>query len=609
MGVDFAVLSPAEASVPASVLYQVRPADPRAHVFEVRCTLHNAPAEALAFRLPAWIRGSYLIRDFAKHVIELQARRGESPVAVKRLDKRSIEVPAGIGPIELLYRVFAFDESVRKAWLDTQRGFFNGSSLFYCPDGYADRGFEVLIHPPEDPDCADWRVATSMPALDIDAAGFGRYGAPDYEALIDHPVELGKFRRQEFEVDGIPHSFVLSGRVDADLERICSDLRKICIAERALFEQQPALPQYLFLTHAVASGYGGLEHRDSTALICSRGDLPPLGQTGISKEYRQFLGLCSHEYFHLWNVKRITAQRFLDSELGAEAYTADLWHYEGITSYYDDLFLLRAGLIDVPAYLDLVAEQATRLERSPACGVHTLADASYETWIKYYQPDENAINASTNYYVKGALVALCLDLTLRRAGAHSLDEVMRALWARYGAAGLGVPEGGLEAVAEEISGLQLRPFFDRCLRSTDPLPLAELLAEFGVRCERRAMHHALDGGGRSSGRAPSAWAGLRLRAGDTTVAQVLNGSPAERAGLSPGDQLVALRGLRLNANGWTRTLEALAPNQSHELHFFRGEELMQTRIEFTAPPLDTWTLTVDDGQDACVRARVRWLGQ
>lgn len=590
------------------VRYCVRPAEPATRRFEVRCELPAGLTQPAIFRLPAWIRGSYLVRDLAKHVLDLRATRAGAPVAIERLDKSSFRVAAGLGALVLEYAVHAADESVRKAFLDTRRGFFNGSSLFYCAEGLRDVPCELRVERPRGADFRDWTVSTTLAVIDVDAAGFGLYGAPDYEDLIDHPVELGTQRHYAFEAEGVPHALVVSGRVDADFARVTADLAKICGVQRRMFGGEPSLTQYLFLTHVVSVGYGGLEHRSSTALICSRGDFPRVGRSESSKEYRQFLGLASHEYFHLWNVKRITAQAFLDSDLAREAYTRDLWHYEGVTSYYDDLFVLRAGLIDVPTYLDTLAENATRLQRAPSRLRHTLADASFETWIKYYQPDENSLNASTNYYVKGGLAALCVDLRLRRDSHTTLDEVMRALWLRYGREQVGVPEGGLERVAEEMSGLDLGAFFDQLLRRTDDLPLAELLADFGVTAELRGCTSVIDEGGRTLGRNMLPWVGLRLRAGETVVTHVLDDSPALAAGLAAGDQLLALDGLRLSGAQWHRRIEAMEPGKPLALHYFRGDELFTTTLVPRAAPLDTWTFTLAEVADEVAERRRAWIG-
>ncbi|WP_293373960.1 PDZ domain-containing protein [Nevskia sp.] len=589
-----------------AVRYRVR-CDALAHRFAITGSF-DSPLAAPVLRLPNWLRGSYLVRDFAKHVQGLKAFVDDLPVAITRLDKASFRVE-GQGRIRLEYSVHALDSSVRKAYLDTRRGFFNGSSLFYCPAGFEQSRYEISIERPDAALCPGWKLATSLRPVDIAADGFGVYLAGGYEELIDCPVEMAAYQSIDFDVDGIAHSLILSGRCEPDLPRLASDIAKICEVQRALFGHEPPMEKYLFLTQVTGNGYGGLEHRTSTALVTARDALPRLGQTGLRKGYRGFLGLVSHEYFHLWNVKRITAARFADNDLSAEAYSEDLWAYEGVTSYYDDLMLLRAGLIDAPNYLDLLAEAATRLQRTPGRAVQTLADASFEAWIKYYQPDENTPNAAVNYYVKGALATVCLDLWLRLRSQVTLDDVMRALWTRYGAQDLGVPEGGLEAIASEISGLDLKPQFDLWLRGTSELPLTELLAEFGVTASLRASHGASDEGGRSEARhSPATELGLSLRSGDVTVATVFSGSAAERAGLAGGDQLVAIDGLKVTAGNWANRLEALHPGVAVALAFFRGDELMTAMIEPAAPGFDTWTFALAEASGAVLERRLAWLG-
>ncbi|MCI0749732.1 MAG: M61 family peptidase [Nevskiales bacterium] len=603
----------------STIRYTVRPADVRAHLFAVTCAVDTPDPQGQVFRLPSWIRGSYRVRDFAKHVVRVSAQTGERSLAVERLDKRTLRCAPAAGPLTLECLVYAHDPSVRKAWLDARRGFFNGSSLFYGPQGFEHAPVEVTVHRPPGPDGAAWRVATTMTPIAVDAQGFGRYAAADYEEALDHPFEFGEFERLDFSVDGIPHALVLSGRCEPDRERLVRDVTKICHVQRELFGQEPTLDRYLFLIRVAGSGYGGLEHRASSALICTRHDLPrpgqnlPAGQAGgLGREYRGFLGLVSHEYFHLWNVKRIGAERFAASDLAAEAYTRDLWHYEGITSYYDDLSLLRAGVLDAAGYLDVLAETATRLQRTPGRLVHSLAEASFETWLKYYRPDENTPNATVSYYVKGALVALCLDLHLRLRSTVSLDDVMRELWRRHGNADrhepVAVPEGGLETLAQDVSGLNLKPQFDAWLRSTAELPLAELLTEFGVTATLRPALGDADPGGRTNGKPAGASLGLRLRNGDTTIAHVIAGGAAQRAGLSGGDQLVALDGFRLAASQWPQRLMTLTPGRDYHLHYFRDDELLCATLTADPLPLDTWTLTLADASGECLARRSAWLG-
>lgn len=554
--------------------------------------------------LPSWIPGSYLVRDFAKHVIEVHAHGDSGEAAVHRVDKRTIRCDAVSGPLLVEYTVHAFDSSVRKAYLDERRGFFNGSSLLYLPQGKEDQPCQLELRRPPDSAFADWRAATGLTPDQVDAAGFGVYRAANYAELIDHPVEIGAFEQLPFDVDGIPHAVVLSGRYRVDADRLKTDLTAICAAQRELFGGEPPLDRYLFLTNVVGSGYGGLEHRNSCALICSREDLPR-DDGPRDKRYRGFLGLCSHEYFHLWNVKRIRPQAFAESDLAAEAYTRDLWHYEGVTSYYDNLFLRRAGLIDDQEYLDLLAADATRVQRTPGRAVQSLADASFEAWTKFYQPDSNTPNATVSYYVKGALAALCVDLHLRLHAGQSLDAAMRLLWERNGRDGTPVPEGGLEAIIVELAGENAPPL-DEWLRGTGELPLAELLAEFGIEATRRAATSATDEGGATQAPALRGYTGLVLRGAH--VALVRSGTTGQLAGLSGGDELVAIDGVRCGANA-QKLLDALRAGQCVEVHYFRDDELHRCSLHVTDAPQDTWVLRPAEADEAQRARRAAWLGR
>lgn len=589
------------------IRYTVTPFDPCAHLFQVRCELLQPDPAGQVFTLPSWIRGSYLVRDFSKHVVQVAARGPDGPVHVGRVDKRSLYCAPTSGPLVLEYSIYAYDESVRKAYLDPRRGFFNGSSIFFAVAGQEATPCEVVVARPPEPNGRDWRVATAMSPVQVDGEGFGRYQAENYEEAIDHPFELGGFEHLPFDVDGIPHAYTLAGRFDFDRSRLVADTRRICHAQRELFGQEPALERYLFLTRVAGHGYGGLEHRNSSALVCSRNDLPR-PDVPMSREYRGFLGLVSHEYFHLWNVKRMTPQQLAESDLSREAYTADLWHYEGVTSYYDDLMLLRAGVIDAPAYLDLLAETATRLQRNPGRHVQTLANASLEAWTKHYQPDEYTPNATVSYYVKGALTALCLDLHLRQHGATTLDDVMRALWNDHGRHGNPVPEGGLEAAASRVSGLELKSQFDCWLRTTGELPLAQALEIFGVRAEQRSTTGDADPGGRVAGRPASASLGLKLRPTDTTITNVYSGGAAQRAGLTGGDVLVAIDGLKVSPARWSQRVSELVPGQQYLAHYFRNDELLETTLVPDSPAADTWTFALADADGDALRRRRAWLG-
>ncbi|MFM2341996.1 MAG: hypothetical protein RLZZ592_1649 [Pseudomonadota bacterium] len=499
--------------------------DLRSHHYRVTMTLpHPAPRQRLS--LPAWIPGSYLVREFARHLSELKASQGRREVALTQIDKHTWEADcSGRGALTLSWRVYAFDNSVRCAWLDAQRGFFNGTGVFLRAEGReADEHRVTLGALPE-----GWQAATGLPEV-----APGEWSAPDYDALIDHPFELGAFWRGRFTACGTEHEFVVAGALTGfDGDRLLADTKKICEAQIRFWHGRddgcdpPPFERYVFMLNATDDGYGGLEHRNSTALICTRRDLPRRGDAGSSDGYVTLLGLISHEYFHTWNVKRLKPREFAAYELQRENYTRLLWFFEGFTSYYDDLFLVRTGLIDEARYLRLVARTANQVLGTPGRRVQSAAAASFDAWVKYYRPDENSANATVSYYTKGAQIALCLDLTLRAAGRGSLDEVMRELWRASGGGPIG--EDDILAALRRVGRRDFAPEIAAWVHGTEDLPLTELLPALGVdlRRERPLLQQRL------GARLNEAAAALKVQA-------VLAGGLAEAAGLSAGDEILAL---------------------------------------------------------------------
>ena len=372
---------------------------------------------------------------------------------------------------------------------------------------------------------------------------------------------MGRFTLATFDLFGTPHEIAISGRHNCDMERLCRDLKMICESHVEMFGELPQMERYLFQVMAVGDGYGGLEHRSSTSLICKRGDLPQPGVTEITEEYRQFLGLCSHEYFHLWNVKRIRPAAFKGADLSSEAYSRLLWAFEGITSYYDDLALVRSGLIDEGSYLELLGQTITRVMRGSGRLKQTVQESSFDAWIKFYKQDENAPNSIVSYYTKGALIALSLDLAIRSAtsGEKSLDDMMRALWQRYGKPDVALGESDLELLAAEVTGLDLMEFFDLALRSTNDLPLGESLQQFAVGYELRPAINSKDKGGlRKEQPPPRPTPDLavihRPDPAGAMLVSVMDSGPAREAGLSAGDILIALDGIRVTSENLDQLL-------------------------------------------------------
>ncbi len=526
------------------IRYTILPARPEAHLYRVTCTVAQPDSAGQRFALPAWVPGSYMIRDFARHIVSIRAASRGRAIAIEKLDKHTWRAEPAAGPLAVNCEVYAWDLSVRGAHLDTRHAFFNGACVFLRVLGREAAPCELEIVRPRGARYRNWRVATAMARKGAKPYGFGAYVASDYDELIDHPVEMGEFTRSSFHAGGVPHDIVITGRHAADMRRLQRDLKRLCEHHMRFFGEPAPMKRYVFLVIAVGEGYGGLEHRASTALLCSREDLPREGDIEVSERYRTFLGLASHEYFHTWNVKRIKPAAFVPYDLDRENYTTLLWAFEGITSYYDDLALVRCGLIEKKDYLELLGRSITTHLRTPGRARQSLAESSFDAWIKYYRQDENSPNAGVSYYVKGSLVALCLDLLVRdkTRGRKSLDDVMRVLWRRHGLTGAGLEENGIERLAEEATGVKLERYFDDWLRSTRELPLKTLLATQGVEMELRPAESAQDKGGkpaRSKNAAGLALLGIRARAqgDDTAVTHVLERGAAREAGVAAGDGL------------------------------------------------------------------------
>ena len=515
-----------------------------AHLFSITLKIKQ-PCARQRVSLPAWIPGSYLVREFSKNLQGLGASQRGRTVAIQQLDKATWMLDCVANqPLELRYQVYALDNSVRTAWLDAARGFFNGTSLFLRIDGQTNAPHQVQIKPPRklpqksQLGAQGWQLATGLRAVKVNPAGFGLYQADDYDELVDCPVEMGPFWSGSFKACGIAHRFVVAGAPPTfDGARLLADTQKICEAEIKFWhgagKPKPPFKSYLFMLNAVDDGYGGLEHRNSTALICNRKDLPRSGSSAFEKGkltdgYTTLLGLISHEYFHTWNVKRLRPAEFAQYNYAAENYTQLLWFFEGFTSYFDDLLLRRANLIDDSTYLKLLTKTINQVLQTPGRKVQSVAQASFDAWIKYYRQDENTPNTTVSYYTKGSLVALCLDLSLRAEGKTTLDAVMRALWRRSKAGppshGGPMTEADLLATLEELTGRSYATELAVWVHSTDDMPLEALLLGTGV----GVLHE------------PSQLAqALGLRVAEGTAVQiknVLRGGAAEAAGFAAGDE-------------------------------------------------------------------------
>jgi predicted metalloprotease with PDZ domain len=566
----------------------VEAGDLNAHLFRITLGI-DRPDAGQQVSLPVWIPGSYLVREFSKNLQRLAAHQDGRPIAVRQLDKCSWQIVCVAGqPVQLSYEVYAFDRSVRTAWLDSQHGFFNGTSLFLRVHGQEDSAHSLELATVKG--MLDWLVATGLAPQRVGKRGFGTYLAADYDELVDCPVEMGPFWSGEFKACGVPHRLVVAGAAESfDSARLLADLQKICETEIRFWHdrKRPPYKNYLFMLNAVDEGYGGLEHRNSTALIAARRDLPRLGDARMSDGYIGLLGLVSHEYFHTWNVKHLRPSEFARYDYGAENYTQLLWFFEGFTSYYDDLVLRRAGLIDDAMYLKLLNKGINQVLQTPGRQVQSVAQASFDAWVKYYRQDENTANATVSYYTKGAIVALCFDLTLRKEGKTSLDAVMRALWQRCQAGPM--TEADFAAVLQELGGRAFTREIAAWIHGTRELPLQELLQAHGVTVFEDAAQ------------LPQRL-GLRMSE-PMQIKTVLRGSAAEQAGMAANDEWL---GVEVGGGGWRMS-------KLDDLPFYAGDHKKVTalvardrrllRLELALPAaVTTWRLVLSDA------ARVRpWL--
>ena len=574
-----------------SITYSLEPFDPAGHRFRVVMTIPAPEPGGQVVSMPAWIPGSYLIRDFARHIETISAHAGAHRLAVAKIGNHSWRVAPCTGPLRITIVVYAWDLSVRGAHLDESHGFFNGTSVFLQARAAEHLPCRLTLLPAPHP--LRWRAYTSLPVVGGHPPrwdGFGQYHADNYDALIDHPVEMGTPKAIQFTACGAQHELVFTGLApNLDLKRIADDVRRICEAQIRFFEPRthraPFLDtadRYVFMTMLTGDGYGGLEHRASTALMASRNDLPVTGSAKAPDGYQTFLGLVSHEYFHTWNVKRIKPAAFAPYDLSRENHTRLLWIFEGFTSYYDDLLLLRSGVVDRKDYLRILGKQIGSVLASPGRHKQSVADSSFDAWTRYYKQDENSPNAIVSYYTKGSLVALGLDLTIRERtdGGHSLDDVMRLLWDRYGrdfyaGGGKGLSERAFPALVREATGVDVADELRRWVYGTEDVPLAKLLAtqRIALRLKADLTRPSLD-------------ARVRSHGDHLTLASVTQDGAAHRGGLSAHDTLVAIDGIRVGHTpaALDMLLGRYQAGDTVRVHVFRRDELREFKVVLVAPP-------------------------
>lgn len=575
--------------------YHISPDDLNGHLLSVSIEIDRPESGQQTLWLPSWIPGSYLIRDFSKHIINLTAERNEQPLAVTQTSKSQWQVQTGDSkqPIVVRYQVYAWDLSVRSAYLDQQQGFFNNTSTCLAVAGQEQDAVELTVSPPAA--ASHWKLATGMPRLSGQAYEFGRFSADNYDALIDYPFLMGDLTVKEFIAHGIKHALVLSGRHYADTSRITADLARICEHQINLFEEAP-FSSYTFLTMVVGEGFGGLEHRNSTALLCSRKSLISAQQNSMDDDYQTFLSLCSHEYFHSWNVKTLKPKAFLPYQLDKESYTEQLWFYEGMTSYFDDYLLHAAGIIDAKRYLTALGDTLARVERGTGQRLQSVTESSFLAWTKFYQQNENAGNSIVSYYAKGALIALCLDLTVRLQSDHQLNlaHIMRDLWHKLGKTQAGTSDDTFAEFFNSYPGIDVSELLENALYGRDSLPVVELLENFGVKVRPVAPKNDNSSSGKAVEQPAKVTIGARYQSepDGLKVLAVYHNESAYQAGIAAGDRIIAIDHLLASASTIDDLLRRFTPGDRVCVHVFRRDELLPLTLTFSAPAKSSYPLTI-----------------
>jgi predicted metalloprotease with PDZ domain len=551
------------------IVYHLSMPEPHTHLFHVELRVEGMEGP-VALVMPAWTPGSYLIREFARNVQWLHAEDGTGrTLAWRKEDKLTwrVEAPED-GRLRVRYAVYAHELSVRTSHLDASHGYVNGASVFFYLAG---REREPVLLEVEAPD--GWHTTTGLAHTERPDV----FRAADYDELVDSPLEIGTHRVVEWESEGRPHRYAVWGRGNYDLDRLVEDTAKIVSATRELFGGPLPYDHYTFILHVVPGQYGGLEHRDSTSLIVDR-----WGFRG--REYEKAIALVAHELFHAWNGKRIRPEPLGPFDYTRENYTRNLWVVEGFTTYYTEVVLRRAGILSPQRFLERLGDAVSSYLATPGRLRQTLEESSFDTWIRFYRQDENSPNALISYYQKGMLVAMLLDLRIREAteNRRSLDHVLRLLWERYGMQDVGFPEAGIEELVEEVCGERLDDFFASYLRSREELDFERHLRTAGLEMVPAAPASA------AAGAPPSPVLGLRLReeGGRTLVSHVLADTPAYRAGVGAGDELLALDGLRVSARDLPARIQERREGEEVALTLFRRDELLTLplKVEHRAAP-------------------------
>ena len=572
------------------IFYQVSMSQPTSHLFEVTITIDNWQERQLNLKMPVWTPGSYLVREYSRNLQDFTAQNSQNKTRLifQKVSKNHWQIETETATsITIFYRIYARELSVRTNHLDDSHGYFNGAALFLYIPGLESLSSILEIIPPQ----TDWKITISLEPLE---GKKNTFLVPDFDTLVDSPVEVGTHQYYEFQVRKKIHRLAVWGKGNIDAEKVIRDMEKIIEVEADLYGGLP-YDNYLFLLHLSNNGFGGLEHKNSCTLNYSRFGFRD------SEKYNRFIQLVAHEFFHLWNVKRIRPKALEKFDYEQENYTPSLWFSEGTTSYYDLLIPLWAGLYNSKIFLDNLGKEITRFLVTPGREVQPLAESSFDAWIKLYRRDTNSDNSQMSYYLKGELVSLLLDLLIRdrTQNQRSLNDVMRQMWGKFGKTEIGFTENQLKEVIESVADKDLTNFFQNYLYTTQDLPFNDYLEPFGLRLQAVQEDN------------PIPHTGMRVQSenGKDIIKFVAANSPAQVAGISPDDELLALNGIRVTAEQLPERLKDYQANDMIELSLFHQDVLKTVQLQLAiSQPSRYEVVRIPNPSDRQVQNIVGWLG-
>ena len=571
--------------------YTVAMSQPNSHIFEVTLQVSQWQGSMLELTMPVWTPGSYLLREYTKHIQYFSAyhsQSGKKLLSRKVRKNRWIIETKNINYITINYQVYANELTVRTNHLDGTHGYFNGAALFYFITGLEKQPITIQIIPP----IAQWKVSTALPKI---SGSSNLFQADNYDTLVDSPFEIGTQNIHTFEVSGKSHQLVIWGQGNIQPINLIKDIQKIIEIEAKLYGELP-YDNYLFILHLSESGFGGLEHKNSCSLIYSR-----FGFRAKDK-YNRFIQLVAHEFFHLWNAKRIRPKALETFDYEQENYTKSLWFLEGTTSYYDMIIPLRAEIYDIANFLKILSKDITQYLNTPGRKIHPLSESSFDAWIKLYRRDAHSDNVQISYYLKGELVSLLLDLLIRSRhdNQRSLDNVMSQMWQKFGKSEIGFTSQQLQEVIESVAEIQLQDFFARYLDGTEDLPFDDYLEPFGLQLKPIIDTETIP------------FVGIRIQSKNNKeiIKFVEAGSPAEIGGIDTNDELLAIDGIRVHSSQFSERLKDYQSGDIISITVFHQDQLKTLLVTLADPqPSHYEVIHIDYPSNSQKRNLMSWLGQ